>query len=183
MRQWAPTAALISLVVGLIGWPESAKANSARDIGAVLQPSVLALYLGSDRGQRSINLLRWFEHTAAANGWVVQVVVEAKSLQQLIQTTQSPLDVVALTNADLDALSLSQKDQLAGYVRSGGGLMVLTDQRLLPKGSRRVQVGAGRRLVLPIDAAVMTTTENTKHFDRALRRLTEQIRWVRTRRH
>ena len=167
------------LLWGLIAAVDLGSGLSARDV----QPTRILLCLSDTTHERQQAVLHWFEHAAAANGWVVRVRTQtlAASAPEFDQ-----FPVIALATSTRDALGQPERNQLAEYLTSGGGLIQLRIDRAHADRAgewalrhQRVVVNQGRRLQLDIDEAVLLGDKAGTLFTRVVGLLGREIRWVR----
>ena len=148
-----------------------------------VQPTSILLRLSETDHNRHLAVLHWFEHAAAANGWVIHVRTQA------LPAADAEFDrfpVVAMATATRDVLAQSERNQLADYLTTGGGLIQLDIDHAdsvragAPSIQReRIGVKQGRRLRLEVDAALLFGDKDGVAFAQAVRFLAEEIRWVR----
>lgn len=167
---------------GLLGYATSAAKPQ-------LKPTAIALHAQGVSNLHRLHLVQWFEHTAAANGWVVRVIIAAEALAEL--NTDS-VALVVLTTSARAALSSHERLGVAEFLRSGGGLMVLnldtrtasnadknTNSRSFVLAKQRHAIGLGRRLSMTLAADQLAAPSRDARFAGQVRGLAQDIRWAR----
>ena len=147
----------------------------------ILQPTTVLLYTeGALHGDR-LALIRYFEHTMAANGWILRVVLEPQKLMELMA---EPGSVIALTESAEATLLDTQRRRLTHFIQSGGGVLLLSlnqhsdhDTGRVPP--QRLRVGQGRRVRMAFTEHQAAFRVASATFAAQVRRLAREIRWVR----